>query len=277
MNTRQEHASRAIKGFRAVTVSPHHPRMMCVTCIDGREKAGGNLAFDNDAVRTTEIAAVIPPYNKAPVQIRAKFSFREIKGISTIFIKGHSFCGGAETVVQWPDHTQAPHENIAVIVESIAQSGENLPKLVAAFKTACEGNETHAANLLSRHLVLASLRNVTTYPDVNRLIMTDELDIVPLYHAMKQNSNEHSHLERYDVGKRKWVSAKDEPLPHMCFRPHNCTLCNSCTHTIEDSLTWVAHPVFDGSTVELPKHISGVLKARTKFFQPSLYSKQHPA
>lgn len=269
---------RAIEGFNSRAFEPHHPDIMCITCIDARERAGGNFAFEDNAVRVTEISAVIPPYESASYNTRAKFSFRKIKNVSAINITGHSFCGGAQIAISHPDASQAPDPEVRDIVQSIADSGADLVRLRDSFMRACEGNVVHAANLLSRHLVLVSLYNVSRYPYINEQIMTNKLDVIPLYHMLKEGSGEISHLERYDVDQRSWVRLPENTSTHMCDRPDNCGSCQSCHATIETSLDWVPlNTLIDGeiAVTEVPLHISRLMRGRQEFYQPQLH--QHLA
>lgn len=265
---------RAIEGFNSRAFQPHHPEIMCITCIDARERAGGNFAFEDNAVRITEISAVIPPYESAPHNTRAKFSFRKMKNISVIKLSGHSFCGGAQIAIAHPDLSQAPDCETRDIVQSLADSGADLPRLRDSFMAACEGNAVHAANLLSRHLVLVSLQNVSGYPYINEQVMSNNLDLLPFYHMLKENSGEDSQLERYDVARKSWISVPDEVATHMCDRPDNCGSCTSCTSTIDASLTWApVEALVNGGIelVEVPFHVSRLIRERRETFQPGLH------
>jgi carbonic anhydrase len=267
-------AIRALTGFNQRAFKPHHPEIMCVTCIDGRERAGGNFAFEDEAVRVTEIAAIIPPYENAPANTRAKFSFTKMKNISVIKLTGHSYCGGAQIVTAYPHVDQAPNDEIRDIVQSIADSGADLPRLRDSFMAACEGNVSHAANLMSRHLVLVSLKNASGYPHVNAQIIADNLDMVAFYHMLKEGSGETSHLERYDVGRKVWVSLPEEVSTHMCDRPDNCASCITCHATIDSSLAWSPVEALvdeDIKIVEVPFHIARLLRERRENYQPGLH------
>ena len=203
------HSNKAIEalgGFQRKTYSHHHPKMMCLTCIDGREAGARDyLPLGQDTIGSAEIAAVIPPPDKAPVNIRNKFSFRQIKGIDTIFLIGHSSCGGAQAVMAYPDVSLAPSDEIRDIVEGIALSGEDLPRLRDCLVMACEGDKELAADMLSRHLAIASLRNISQYKDVGDQIIADKLDAVALYHVLNEDTGLLSSLERYDVAKMRWI------------------------------------------------------------------------
>lgn len=262
--------------FNPRIISPHKPEIMCVTCIDGREAAGRYFEFDDNAIRVTEIASVIPPYAKASPAMRAKFSFTKLKGISQVKIVGHSFCGGAETAIAWPETDAIANEDIRNIVESLSLSGEDLPRLRDAFMKAAENNQRHAANLLSRHLTLASIRNLQTYPQMDDLIRDKKIDLIPLYHVMKQGTGDPSHLERYDLESQCWLRADTEAqmVTHMCKRPFDCAACTSCRGTIEDSLRWTRLEYLNdnggASMVEVPAHIARLVRMRRDFFQPGL-------
>lgn len=267
-------ALRALRGFAARSFDPHHPEIMCVTCIDGRERGGGNFGFQDNAIRVTEIAAVIPPYEMAPHNTRAKFSFRKLKGVGTIKVTGHSFCGGAQTAIAYPLLEDAPDDEVRDIVQSLHDSGADIPRLRESFLKACEGNVRHAANLLSRHLVLVSLDNISGYPHINSQIMNRQLDVIPLYHMMKEGTGEPSHLERYDVAHKRWVNLQDDAITNMCNRPDNCNSCDSCHSTISDSLKWVfieaANENNQIESVEVPFHIARLISERREFYQPKL-------
>lgn len=276
MDTEKKKAAalRAVEGFNARAFTAHHPEIMCITCIDGRERAGGLFDFDDNAVRVTEIGAVIPPYETAPHNTRAKFSFRKMKGISTIQLNGHSFCGGAQTVIAFPDLDQIEDPEVRDVVQSIADSGADLPRLRDAFLKACEGDASHAANLLSRHLVLVSLDNISGYPYINDQIVDKKLDVLPLYHDLKEGSGALSELERYDVALQMWSTTSLTPATHMCDRPNDCGNCSSCHATIETSWHWA--PVLalvDGKVemVEVPRHIATLLEQKRDMFQPGLH------
>lgn len=268
-----------IKGFHARPFDPHAPEIMCVTCIDGRERGGGNFQYNDNALRVTEIAAVIPPYDNAPYNTRAKFSLRKLKNVSTIQIVGHSFCGGAQTAIAYPDVHNTPDPEIRDIVQSLAESGADIPRLRHAFMLSCEGNASHAANLLSRHLVLVSLHNISSYPHINQQIMNRQLDVIPLYHMLKEGTGENSHLDRYDVARKRWLNiGSSAVIPNMCERPKNCSDCSSCNDTIEGSLKWVpveySNDNNDIEAVEVPFHIAQLISERRAFFQPQLHERK---
>ena len=266
----------AIANFEGEVFDAHHPQHMWCGCIDGREKGGGNFKFGVDTVRVTEIAASFPPYENAASSMRGKFSFRKIKGVSVIKITGHSDCGGAQTAIAYPDFNRAPDEDIANIVQTLSDTGADIPRLTEAFLIACEGDSQHAANLLSRHIVLQSLDNISRYPHVNQQIMDDKLDVIPLYHVMKRGTGHHSHLERYDVDKQMWIATKQSAITNMCERPHGCADCNSCHSTIDRSLQWVfiKAALKNGQTtqIEVPYHVAQLLEKRREHFQPNLYA-----
>lgn len=273
-------ASAATGCFSPRIIHPHKPEIMCITCIDGREAAGRYFEFDDSAIRITEIGSVIPPYEKAPISLRAKFNFMKLKEISDIKVVGHSFCGGAETVIANPDPCQIDNDDVRGIVESIGQSGADLIRLRNVFMSVAEGNMVHAANLLSRHLTLVSLANISTYPGVSDMCREKKIDLIPLYHVMKQGSGEMSRLERYDVGLQRWLRAdlSEEMTTHMCRRPFNCGSCNSCGDTIEASLRWtgVEYMMDDGrpGMMDVPVHAAGLLRERRDFYQPALHALQ---
>lgn len=264
-----------IHGFEGEVFEPHHPQHMWCGCIDGREKGGGNFKFDVDTIRVTEIAGSFPPYEIASSSLRAKFSFRKIKGISVIKMTGHSDCGGAQTAIAYPDYKCAPDEDVANIVKTLADTGADIPRLRDAFLLACEGNERTAANLLARHITLQSLDNVSRYPHVNDQIMSDQLDLIPLHHVMKTNTGKRSHLERYDVDRQMWIPTRKSAVTNMCERPHNCTACESCHATIERSLQWVFvdAAIGNGQTtrVEVPYHIARLFEEHADYYQPELH------
>lgn len=263
----------ALAGFNGRTFEAHHPDIVCVTCIDAREKAGGHFDFGDNAVRVTEIAAVIPPYRDAPYTMRAKFSFAKIKNVSTIKINGHSFCGGAQAAIANPDLALITDLEVRDIVHSVTVSGIDLPRLTKAFTRACEGNTIQAANLLSRHLTLVSLDNASQYPNVNSRIMEGKLDMVPLYHDLKEGTGEVSHLERFDVALQEWINVADDVAAHMCDRPEGCGACASCHSTIETSLRWAPLTgLVDGKVeiVEVPAHLARLIQTRRQEYQPRM-------
>ncbi len=255
-------ARHAIANFSGQIVEPHDPQIMCITCIDGREKAGGNFAFGNNAIRVTEIAAVIPPYEHAPNNTRAKFSFRKLKEVSVIQVTGHSFCGGAQTAIAFPDVDNPPDEEVRDIVQSLADSGADIPCLCAAFLNACEGDASNAANLLSRHLVLVSLDNISRYPHVHHQIEDGKLETLALYHEMNQSTGKRSHLERFDFETQEWVKAGSNAFAHVW-------------KGVGPSLDWVKTPYMQENgqvgEVALPSHIAGHVKRHMAQFQPRLF------
>lgn len=273
-----EKARKAIQQFSGGFFTKHHPDQMWCGCIDGREKAGGNFDYENNTIRVTEIAAAFPPYEKAPRTIRSKFSFRKIKGVSVIKVNGHSDCGGAQTVIAYPDANLAPDEETADIVLGIADTGADLPRLREAFVLACEGDEWQAANLMSRHIVLESVDRISGYPHINDGIMGGTLDLIPLYHDLKRGSGIRSHLERYDVAKKIWVPTAQSAITNMCERPHDCKACESCHTTIADSLRWVFVDVSTApgqtSRIEVPQHIASLLESHRHVYQPRFYREQ---
>lgn len=246
---------------------------MVITCIDGREGGGKHLKFTKDTVRVTEIAVAIPPYQSAPSSMKAKFGFLSLKGISQIFLKGHSFCGGAQVCMQYPTPEEAP-EDAKDIVRLVSETGIDLPRLNKAFMAAAEGDSVHASNMLARHLVVASLQNIMTYPAIDQKIREGVLDVVPLYHRLQQGTNRQSELERFDVAVGRWVSTKDSSLPHMCARPNNCQACTTCHSTIEGALTWVPTKVMDAegivSSIEIPRHTRTHILSNRNKYQPRM-------
>lgn len=273
-DTKPSLALTALQNFQPSVNEAHKPEICCITCIDGREGAGRYFDFGDQAIRITEIASVIPPYDQAPAGLRAKFSFTKLKNISTIKIVGHSFCGGAETVIGNPDIDAIENPEIRDIVYSLAQSGADLPRLKDAFLRAVEGNKTHAANLLSRHLVLQSLANVSAYPYIDRQMRERHLDMIPLYHVMKQGTGQESHMERFDVENGLWQRTDQAPATHLCGRPFNCAACTSCHGTIQNALEWtpVEYATDDAGAgmTQVPRHIATLLRQRRSFFQPRL-------
>jgi carbonic anhydrase len=228
--------------------------------------------------RITEIAAVLPPYAAAPANMRSKLSFTKLKDVPLIAVSGHSECGGAQTVVAYPRVEDAPNNEIGDIVESIATSGADLPRLVSAFKQACEGSNHLAANLLSRHLTLVSLDNASGYPYVNQRIMENTLDLMPLYHVMKRGTGQVSHMERYDVAHKRWGHIREDFVSNMCARPHNCTQCSTCHDTIAKSLEWVSIETLEKNgkvgQVEVPYHIARLISEDSAVYQPGLHEKK---
>lgn len=273
-----DQAREAISQFRGREFEKHHPHHMWCGCIDGRERGGGNFEYADDTIRATEIAAAFPPYEIAPRTIRSKFSFRKIKDVRVIKLVGHSDCGGAQTALAYPDHNNAPDQEIADIVAGIAETGADLPRLRDAFILACEGDEWKAANLLSRHITLVSLDNISRYPHINEGVMNNTLDLIPLYHDLKRGSGETSILERYDVDKKIWVPTAGVKISNMCERPHNCTACESCHATIADSLKWefVQASTAEGQTtmIEVPHHVAKLLERDMDVYQPRLHREQ---
>lgn len=275
-------AKNAIKGFKGDVFHTHHPEGMVIACIDGREAAGRILKLEKDTIRMTEIAAAIPPLDRAPVNTRAKFGFRALKKIRNIFILGHSFCGGAQTCLAYPTVEEAP-EDAKDIVQSVIDIGVDLPRLKSAFTKASEGSEVHAANLLARHLVLVSLQNTMTYQAIDQSIRENRLDIVPLYHRMKQETGEVSELERFDVSSGRWFPAHQAEHTHMCSRPNNCMSCETCHATIDGALTWVPSKVMDANgkieEIYLPSHTRTHVAERREKYQPDMakYLKALPA
>lgn len=269
---------------------PHTPARTCRTCVDGREGAGSYINHGNDTIRTTEFAAIVPLYELAPPNVRGHFDFAIfVKNIGVFELVGHSACGAAQAVIAYPTPESAP-ERVQNVIKTVALSGADLPMLRDAFLKACEGDERHAANLLSRHLVLVSLDNLTRYPGVDDLIRKNELDIIPLYHMLWENTGKTSDLERYDVAKMRWSSVhKDVELlreaaatgamsqtgamTHMCDRPHNCGNCTTCHGTIEKSLKLAPLETINGE-VMVPQHIATLIRERRAMYQPE-YAEKH--
>lgn len=268
----------AVKSFKPrCDHSAHHPEVGIIICVDARLRAGEHHDYGDKALRFTKIAAVIPPYDRAPVSTRAEFSLAKLKDVDCLAVEGHSFCGGAQTAYAYPDPKDTQDEDIRLIVESVAESGADLPTLRDAFRAACEGNDVKGSNLLARHLVVQSVQNLSAYPGVNQKIIENTLDVVPLYHLLKQDKpGELSHLERYDVAHQRWIRAdEDHVVTNMCARPHGCAQCVTCHHTIERSMQWVEHPIADNKTVLLPQHIAGLLRERMGYYQPRLAAQWH--
>lgn len=266
-------ATQVISEFKGEIYDSHQPRHMWCGCIDGREKGGGNFKFGTDAIRVTEIAASFPPYEDAPRSLRAKFSFRKLKDVSVIKLTGHSDCGGAQTAIAYPRPEDAPDEDVANIVHTLADTGADIPRLKEAFMIACEGNVATAANLLSRHITLVSLDNISRYPHVNDQIRAGLLDAIPLYHVLKNGTGKHSHLERYDVDKQIWVPTTKSVLTNMCERPDGCNSCDDCHSTIQKSLNWVFVKAANQGKiidVEVPLHVSKLFEQYRDFYQPEL-------
>lgn len=267
----------ALKGFQSKAYGLHHPKMMCFTCIDGREGAGRNyLDLGEETTNSGEIAAVIPSPENAPANIRAKFSFRQIKGIEVIMIVGHSSCGGAQIAIAYPDINQAPDAETRDIIESVMMSGEDIPRLRDALVFACEGNEDIAADMLSRHLVLATIKNVSLYRNVDVQIQQRKLDMLPLYHVLNAETNELSSLERYDVAEKRWINTDESIISNMCQRPNDCNDCKTCHDTIEVSLQWLPLQVANKEGVihfvDVPFHIKKLIEERRDTFQPKTSS-----
>lgn len=266
----------AIEQFKGAIFGKHHPVGACFTCVDGREEAGGYLPLGDSVhvLRFTEFAGIVPKYEHAGHAMKGKLSFRKLKDIPIIKIIGHSSCGAAQLVIEHPDSSAAPDDDVRNIVLTIEDSGADLPKLRDAFMKACEGNKAHAADLLSRHLVVVSLKNISEYPHINDQIMTNQLDVVPLYHILKEESGEPSHLERFDVAHQRWFKINEEFVPNMCDRPNDCNACESCYETIDKSLSWEPVDCIDNQgmigSVMVPFHIAGLLKEHRAIYQPGL-------
>lgn len=273
---------RAIEQFQGAVFGKHHPVGACFTCVDGREEAGGYLPLGDSVhvLRFTEFAGIIPTYENAGHALKGKLSFRKLKDIPIIKIIGHSSCGAAQLVIDHPDSFTAPDEDIRNIVLTIEDSGADLPRLRDAFMKVCEGNKSHAADLLSRHLVVVSLANISEYPHINDQIMTQQLDVVPLYHLLKEESGEASHLERFDVAHQRWYRVDESFVPNMCERPDDCGSCGSCYETIDKSLSWApveyANDQGQIDSVMVPFHIAGLLKEHRAIYQPQLSDIHQP-
>lgn len=267
----------AIEQFRGSVFGKHHPIGACFTCVDGREEAGGYLPLEDDihVLRFTEFAGIVPKHENSSHAMRGKLSFRKLKGVPIINIIGHSSCGAAQLVIDHPDSSISPDDDVRNIVLSIEDSGANLPKLCDAFMRACEGDAFHAANLLSRHLVVVSLNNISAYPHINDQIMNNQLDVVPLYHMLKEDTGVPSHLERFDVAHQRWFRVDEQFTPNMCDRPDNCGSCHSCHTTIEKSLSWTEIDYVDEmgkiSQVMVPYHIARLIDEQRALYQPNLH------
>lgn len=267
----------ALEQFNGSIFGKHHPIGACFTCVDGREEAGGYLPFAEDVhvLRFTKFAGIVPKYELASYETRGMLSFRKLKGVPVIKIIGHSFCGAAQLAIQHPSSQDAPDEEVHNIIHCIEDSGADIPRLRDAFLKATEGDAVHAANLLSRHLVVVSLDNISKYPHINEQVMSHQLDVIPLYHMIKEDTGELSHLERFDVAHQRWFRLDEGVISNMCERPDNCQSCGSCHETIDKSLSWVPTDFINDNgeidSVEVPFHISRLIQERRDHYQPQLH------
>lgn len=253
----------AIDHFKGAPHAPHHPKSALIACVDGRVGGGGHLGIDgSDAVlRFTGFGGVVPAYANASDDFKAKVAFMMLKGVDSVMIEAHSFCGAAQAALAYPDPNKSPTD-LQLVVRSIAATGADLPRLNKALREVCEGNEEKAANLLSRHLAVLSLQNFSAYPGVGDKIVRGELDVTALYYALRQNTGEESYLEHFDVTTGEWeltTTATRNPqksVTHLCTRPFNCAACVSCHDTLGGKLGWVPHPVANGRMILLPHDIS---------------------
>ncbi|MCK6417677.1 MAG: hypothetical protein L6Q57_01910 [Alphaproteobacteria bacterium] len=261
-------AAKAIENFHPDHYGPHQPDILSISCIDGRERGGGTiLNLGREAIRVTEIGAVVPRPDLAEEAFRAKLAFAVgVKAVPSIILRGHTSCGGAQTAIKFPTIEQAPNNDLAEVIASMNLAGIEMPSLRDTFLRASAGDENAAADLLARHLVVVSVDNITRYPSINALIMTDKLDAVPLLHVLNEGTGELSELHRYDVGTMRWYKGKEAlQLAHMCTRPDGCRSCQSCHHTIEQSLQPVELRLADGTKIDgMPQHLAIYLDEQTR-------------
>lgn len=255
----------SILSFACGPVEPHDPDIMHIGCIDAREKAGGNFAYADDAARVTEISAVIPPYGSAPTNIRAKFSFSALTDISRIKVVGHSFCGGAKIAIQNPDISCIRDENISNVVQHIETSGIDLPFLQQNFLSACQGNVDLAADLLSRHLALTSIANISQYPSVAQKVNDDSVVLVPLYHVMKEGQGESGHLEIFDALDHRWKVISPDVIRD--FSKENCDVARSLEYRKVDCVNRNGKPI----SLKLPLHIAAHVVNHRDVYQPNAH------
>lgn len=273
-NDRVERANKALKNFNGKIFGEHNPEYLWCGCADGREEGGHHLGLDGHTLLAAVPGAAFP-YYKDLDELDGTISLAALKGVSVIFVNGHSDCAAAKAGIAYPDPSLAPDDKIEHIIKGLLHAGVDLPRLKESLELVCEHNSMNAANLLARHMALNSVDHISMYPGVEDALMRDRLDLIPVFHDLRAGTGLPSRMERYDSGRQTWVDVTADPLTNMCERPHHCLGCKGCHVSIEDSLNWVHIPAWtaDGQTTmaEVPVHIAGLLKEFPEMYQPKLY------
>jgi carbonic anhydrase len=222
--------------------------------VDGREQGGSYLVKPKDhALRFTKFAAVFPSYEKASTSIRARVAFAtSMNDVAGLQIVGHSYCGAAKLCIKYPTAEGLGYHNGADIVNTIREAGIPLEKLVPDLLKICDGDETAAANLLSRHLVLQSALNIMTYPGISEAVQAAQLEIYPLYHYIKEGTGHKSHLEFFDVRDGNWKIVTAKELNKFHYDPSDSQKFQQGLNTFFDDADISLR---DGQALSIPKHL----------------------
>ena len=158
-----------------------HPRAMIISCCDSRVHV--TSIFGSDAGEFfihRNIANLVPPFKKDEdyhgTSAAIEYAVKSLK-IPHIIVLGHSTCGGIKASY---DYFSGKNPNLKEDSNFVASWLEILR--TSFNKISKEPPEEDIINKLEKEAVLTSVKNLTTFPFIQKAISDDSLSIHGLWH-----------------------------------------------------------------------------------------------
>lgn len=204
--------------FRERNPGDYHqndPKIGKILCADSRMRDDDLFgAGVGDAFLLKSLGAVVLPFG-GESSLDAWFALNRMKGVRDFLIVGHGDCGASKaTVVRpVPQADRKDWDEISHISNFISKSGLELPRLVGEFRKVAGKNDETVADLMSRAMLLQSLKNIMTHPGIEEGIRSKDPDkqvsVLAAYVRMGPNESRVA-LEYYDINQHRFVEVRED-------------------------------------------------------------------
>ncbi len=178
-------------GWRATTFAENHawfrrladegqrPRAMVISCCDSRVPVTSIFgAEEGEFFVHRNIAGLVPPHepdgNRHGTSAAVEYAVTALK-VAHLIVLGHSQCGGVKGCLDMCEG-RAPE-----LEETSSFVGRWMDLLKPGYDTLPEGDEPARVTALEHEAVRTSLRNLLTFPFVERAVAEDRLSLHGLH------------------------------------------------------------------------------------------------
>lgn len=180
-----------------------HPDIFMIACIDPRSGPSSIFKAEPGAMFGDRVmAALVPPYNpNDPLsEIGASLTYAvDFKKVKDIIIMGHTECGGIEALV-----THLDNKDISGWMGTAKMALERAANVVGDKDTKELCRETE------RQAVIMGMRNLMTYPSVQKAVKSGNLRIKGWMFDMKEGQ-----ILEYDLDKKSFEPLISLPKAHQ--------------------------------------------------------------
>ncbi|RLA74247.1 MAG: carbonic anhydrase [Epsilonproteobacteria bacterium] len=179
--------------FEALIENGQKPKVLFIGCSDSR--VSPDLIFHSrpgDMFTTRNIGNFVPPY-KVNDDFHGTTAVIEyavnILKVEDIIVCGHSHCGACKALF---DDNIKQDKNLSHVAKWLELGYE--AKEIA--KNICQGDKSKLAKTVEQESIKIQLKNILTYPMINRLVKTNKINIHGWYYDIPNGT-----ISNYDKNK----------------------------------------------------------------------------